>query len=86
MKKSKRGASPEVTIKDESTKWLLSIEERKTLGARAKRESIECPECGVRADRSPANGRWRCLSIFCRAAGRTVNGDLITTEALARED
>lgn len=41
---------------------LLPFEERNALSARAKRETISCPECGEKAERSLSNGKWRCFA------------------------
>lgn len=80
--------------------WLRTVEERAALSKRRPRDEVLCPECGDKAERSPANGLWRCLAsqdiqtnmgstisiISCGARGHTVNDDLITTEAPKRED
>lgn len=80
--------------------WLRTASERKELSKRTLRDEVLCPECGDKAERSPSNGKWRCLAtqsiqtnmgstisiVTCGAKGSTVNDDLITTEAPKRED
>lgn len=73
---------------------LLSLEDRRALGARTPRETIKCPECGENAERQ-RNGDWVCVHsdsngfytwLVCGAKGVTLPDGAHVTVSMPRRD